>query len=199
MLGIHHVASTGFSSLEELIDASTTRLQVSIESFVLNQSPPREQLSRPRDTTIKGIFPTPQAQAGSQNDDSGANGVESSQVFGVVASVRQRCRQGCICQCHLRKLARTSSGGFLSKTLGQLFLNYSSIPVWVPRPYNYVNCQNQRRKDDSAPLRLPELAVTSSNCLHWLVGKPDWPGSITPPPSPKDDSRQPPNLEGHPA
>lgn len=104
LLGIHHVTSTGFSSLGELINASTTRLQASIESFVLKQSPPREQLSHPGDTTITATS-TPQVQAGSQNGDSGANGVESSQIFGIVASVRQRCRQDCICQCHLRKLA----------------------------------------------------------------------------------------------
>ena len=53
-------------------------------------------------------------------------------MVSVSACLETRRAQHCHCQCHSRREART--GDLFTRFVGQVFLNYSSIPYWDPRP-----------------------------------------------------------------
>lgn len=115
-----------------MVEESARRLQGSLDSLKTDRSQGSEPGLDPRATTTALAYPKPQEQLDSRVD--------------VVVTIRRKCPQNCLCQCHFRQTTQTP-GGVFSRVLGQLFLNYSSVPVWDPRPCNRPGCNNEERTD----------------------------------------------------
>ncbi|KAK3986849.1 ankyrin repeat-containing domain protein [Cladorrhinum sp. PSN332] len=156
LLKVQEANRTGLSALEDLVHTSTEQLRTSID-----------KLSAPGPASHSRIAA------------SGTKYPEAQQHINLSATTRHRCPRTCPCQCHSVRRFDNGAQGRFSKLFGQLFLIYSSIPIWDPRPCDFRLCENQTAdgRSDSIHLqyRFPAWLVSR----HLLVSA-RW-GSLTGP------------------
>lgn len=108
LLDIQEVTRNGFGEVSELLTATA-------------------EASQPPSVSEDPTPSNPIAQPASYTERETDRG-----LIGISACLETRTSQHCHCKCHSRREVRT--GDIFTQAIGQIFLNYTSIPFWDPNP-----------------------------------------------------------------